>query len=72
MFRNYFVRFAKNSGLIKFLGVPLNQTLKKPCTYKYLGINNMQIYFSLLLLTSNVPLQIVKRTPIWGDSALRS
>jgi len=27
-FRNYFVRFAKNSGLIKFLGVPLNQTLK--------------------------------------------
>jgi len=28
-FKNYFVRFAKNSGLIKFLIVPLNQTFKK-------------------------------------------
>ena len=28
-FRNYFVRFAQNSGLIKFIGVLLNQTLKK-------------------------------------------
>jgi len=28
-FRNYFLRLVKNSGLIKFLGVPPNQTLKK-------------------------------------------
>ena len=28
-FRNYFERFAKKCGLIKFFGVPLNQTLKK-------------------------------------------
>jgi len=27
-FRNYFERFAKKCGLIKFLGVSLNQTLK--------------------------------------------
>jgi len=31
-FRNYFVRSANNSGLVKFLGVPLNQTLKKLAT----------------------------------------
>jgi len=31
--------------------------------YKYLDKNNIQIYFSLLLLTLNVPLQIGKRTP---------
>jgi len=29
-FRNYFVHFAKNSGLVKFLGAPFNQTLEKP------------------------------------------
>jgi len=27
---HYFLRFAKNSGLIKFHGIPLNQTFKKP------------------------------------------
>jgi len=31
--------------------------------YKYLERNGMQIYFSLLLLTLNVPLQIGKSTP---------
>ena len=31
--------------------------------YKYVEMNNMKTYFSLLLLTSNVPLQRGKCTP---------
>jgi len=39
--------------------------------YKYLEKNNIQIYFPLLLLTLNVPLQIGKCTPR-GTSLLRN
>jgi len=34
--------------------------------YKYLEVNNISIYFSLLLLTLNVPLEMGKCTPSWN------
>jgi len=33
--------------------------------YKYLDINDTQIYFCLLLLTFNIPLQLGKRISGW-------
>jgi len=65
-FRKYFVRFAENSGLIKFLGVPLNQTLKKNCLWlRLLWHYRSYINTNMLVVASQRLLTVLRLTFDW-------